>query len=351
MGEDVYVRLREFLDGMPGGFPATESGVEIKILQRYFTPQEAEVTLQLKPLPEPVGAIAARLGMEEGAAGEMLEAMAKRGNIYRVRVQGQPYYMAMQFLVGIYEFHLKAMDRELAELLHEYFPHLSALWGTYPTKQQRIVPVNSAVDATPAVATYDQIREMVRGQKVIAVADCICRKEHALLDQPCEHPLENCFTFGVAASYYIENGIGREISLEECLQILERAEADAMVLGPTNSQSIMNICCCCKCGCNMIKGLSLYERPADHANSSYRAAIDAESCSACGVCLERCQIDAIVEGDEYMEIDEARCIGCGLCVGTCPEEAVSLVAKAEAVEPPANFMMTQMKIMAERGLT
>lgn len=57
MAEDVYPRLREFLDGMPGGFPATESGVEIKILRKLFTPEEAEMVMHLKPFPETASAI------------------------------------------------------------------------------------------------------------------------------------------------------------------------------------------------------------------------------------------------------------------------------------------------------
>ena len=100
----------------------------------------------------------------------------------------------------------------------------------------------------------------------------------------------------------------------------------------------------------MLRALKTYERPADHALSRYRASIDPEVCSACATCLDRCQIEAIVEGDDHMEVDTARCIGCGLCVTTCPSEAVSMVAKADVGEPPANFIEMQMRIAADRGL-
>jgi len=39
---DVYARLREHLDELPAGFPATETGVELRILHRLFTPEEAD---------------------------------------------------------------------------------------------------------------------------------------------------------------------------------------------------------------------------------------------------------------------------------------------------------------------
>jgi ferredoxin len=350
MSEDVYVRLREFLDGLPGGFPATGSGVEIKLLQRYFTPEEAELAMGLNRFPETAQAIAVRLGLDESEAAEKLESMARAGSIYRIRIDGQPYYMAMQFLIGIYEFHLKAMDEELAVLLSEYLPHLMKAWEGVETKQMRVVPVDAAIDTTTSVATYDSARELARAQEVFAVADCICRKEKQLLGEGCSHPMESCLTFGMAASYYIENGIGREITLDECLAILDRAEENAMVLAPSNSQTIMNICTCCGDSCNMLKALKTYARPADHALSSFQASIDTDECSACGTCLERCQIEAIVEGDDFNRVGLDRCIGCGLCVPTCPVEAVTMVAKADAKEPPANFVEMQVKISSERGL-
>ncbi len=350
MCEQVYYRLREFLDKLPGGFPATESGVEIKLLKKYFTPEEAELVMQLRPVPEPLPAIAERLGMSEEETREKLEYLARQGNIFRLWLNDQPHYMAMQFLVGIYEFHVKAMDRELAELLEEYLPHLARYWADIEVKQQRIVPVATAVDTCTSVATYDVVRELVKAQDTIAVAECICRKEKRLLGKGCEHPLENCLTFNLAAQYYIENGIGRKISLEECLAILDQAEEQALVLAPTNSQDISNICCCCGDSCNMLRGLKLFERPADHALSSFQACIDAQICSACGTCLDRCQMEAIWEKEDYMEVDLDRCIGCGLCIPTCPEDAVRLTAKPGAKEPPANFVEMQMKIAAERGL-
>jgi len=350
MSEDVYLRLREFLDRLPGGFPATESGVELKLLQRYFTPEEAEMEMSLQIFPEPVSAIAARAGMEEEKASELLESMARQGSIFRIRAGDQALYMAMSFLVGIYEFHLKSMDRELAELLDEYVPHLTESWSGGKTKQLRVVPVEAAIDAGKEVATYDRVRDMVKAYDNIAVADCICRVERGLLGSECERPLETCLVFGFAADYYAENGIGRKISLEECLDILDKAEEAALVLSPSNARDFVNICCCCSCCCGMLRGLSILERPADEVQSTYRAVIDTEECTACGTCLERCQIGAVIEGDDYMEVDTARCIGCGLCVPACPADALQMVPRENAVVPPANMVEMNVRILKERGL-
>ena len=49
--EDVYRKLQKHLDSMPVGFPATASGVEIRILKQLFTPDEAKIALKLEYAP------------------------------------------------------------------------------------------------------------------------------------------------------------------------------------------------------------------------------------------------------------------------------------------------------------
>ena len=52
MAEDVYSLLREQLDQYSIGFPATESGVELRILRKLFTAEEAAMYLRLSLLLE-----------------------------------------------------------------------------------------------------------------------------------------------------------------------------------------------------------------------------------------------------------------------------------------------------------
>ena len=92
MNMDVYSRLREFLHSFPGGYPSTPDGVEIKVLKKLFSPEDAELFLSLKKEPEERGAIAKRLGREEVELGEKLEDMAKRGLVFRTRDRGKVSY-------------------------------------------------------------------------------------------------------------------------------------------------------------------------------------------------------------------------------------------------------------------
>ena len=52
MAQDIYEKLAKHLDNLPGGFPRTPSGVEIRILRRLFTPDEAKLAVHLTLIPE-----------------------------------------------------------------------------------------------------------------------------------------------------------------------------------------------------------------------------------------------------------------------------------------------------------
>ena len=350
MSEEVYGRLRAFLDQLPGGYPETPTGVEIRILKKLFSPEDAELTMKLKPEPEDVSSVAERIGIDESEAAEKLEDLAKRGLIFRTRENGEPKYQAFQYIVGIYEFQLPYIDREFAEMMEEYFPFLGMSMAPLKTKQLRIAPVDSSVESKSTVASYNQIREMVKKQKLIINNPCICRKEQALLGNECDKPRDLCFSFGKFAQYGIDNGTGTQVTPEEALKLLDKAEEAGLVLSPSNTLELEFICCCCGCCCGGLKGTKLLENPADFFQSYYRAVIDPDECTACGTCIDRCQIDAIEEKDDVMEVNPARCIGCGLCVDTCSTEAITLEEKEGVEAPPADLDEVLQRLSSERGV-
>ena len=65
MSDDAYIKLREFLDQFPLGYPKTSSGVELRILKRLFSGEEAKIAVYLTPIPEEAAKIASKIGMEE----------------------------------------------------------------------------------------------------------------------------------------------------------------------------------------------------------------------------------------------------------------------------------------------
>ena len=348
--DEVYKRLATHLDNLPGGFPATESGIEIRILKRLFTPREAELAANLTMMLEPAAAIAERVGKSEAETTQLLADMSKKGLILRSAKGGQTLYMAAQFVVGIWEYHVNDLDEDLINDFNEYVPHLMKTQLKLKTQQLRVIPVSESVDAEMNIMPYEKAEEIVRSQSKIVVAPCICRKEHKMVGKGCDKPEEACLIFGGGAYFYEENGIGRSISQEEALTILKSGAKAGLVLQPGNSKKPLNICMCCGCCCQILKNLRSLDEPARIACTSYLAEVNPENCTACETCVEYCQMDAITV-DDVAQIDPKRCIGCGLCVTACEFNAITLLEKDESGKwvPPANIVETYINIARERG--
>ena len=349
---DVYENLAQHLDNLPAGYPRTESGVEMRILKRLFSPEEAEIAAKLTMVPEPVAGIAQRIDMDATALAEMLAAMAKKGLIFRISKGKHLLYSASQFVVGIWEYHLNDLDEELIRDVNEYMPDLmNKSWLHAKTKQLRVVPVAKSVSADMAVMPFEAAEQIINRQSKIVVADCICRKEQTMIGKGCDKPMEACLTFGAGAYYYEQNGLGRTIDKAEAIELVKQGVEAGLVLQPGNQQKSMNICMCCGCCCGVLKNLKTLDKPAQVVHTNYYAEVDADACTGCEACVERCQMDAIAV-DEIAAIDRDGCIGCGLCVTDCPAEAMLLKQKdaQDHYIPPKNVFETYMNMAQERGL-
>lgn len=348
---DVYQQLARHLDDLPAGFPATESGVELRILKRLFSEEEAVIAAGLRMFPERISTIAQRLGRDEQELSEQLEAMARKGLIFRSSKGKRPHYLAAQFVVGIWEYHVNDLDPELIRDMNEYIPHLvGRLWAEPETKQMRIIPVSESLDQEMSIMDYEEAEAIIRRQSKIVVADCICRKEHAMIGQACGAPLQACFVFGSGAYFYEENKLGRSVSQEEALDLFRRAVAAGLVVQPGNAQKPSNICMCCGCCCQILKNLKTFENPAQLVHTNFYARVDPDLCTSCGICQERCHMDAITM-QAVAEVDEKRCIGCGVCLAGCEFGAITLRQKdpAEQYVPPESMFETFAGIARERG--
>lgn len=350
--QDTYRKLQQFLDTQPCGFPATDSGSDIKALQWMFTPEQAEVEVHMRSIPEPADVIAKRCGKPVAQVAGILETMVTDGLIIPVRDGDKTYYMAMHYMVGFGENQQShRLNPERTEILLKWHEDSGFLNDFTRQKQLRVVPIGEAIDVPRAsIAPYNNIKDIIRSHDVIATTPCCCRVMRKNLGQVCGRPVDNELSFGVFAQYRIDNGFGRRLSQDEALAIIDEAEDNAMVLSPVNSQEAVGMCICCSCCCYWLEGLKRQDRPVDYVQSSYQASVDAEMCDECGTCVERCQMEAITEGDGAMKVDLARCIGCGLCVTRCQEEALSLVPRAAVGEPPGTYVGGLASIADDRGL-
>ena len=117
----VYERLRERMDDLGTGYPATESGVEIQILKKLFTEEEADLFVHLTPLLETPEAVAKRLGRELEQTAELMNRMAQKGQLLRLQKGDTVRFAPMPYVAGIFDLQVNTMDRDLAVAMDEYY--------------------------------------------------------------------------------------------------------------------------------------------------------------------------------------------------------------------------------------
>jgi electron transport complex protein RnfB len=334
MTVNSYEKLRAFLDTFPLGFRKTESGVEIAILKRLFTEEEAELATYLTVRPERARSIARRAGKDVVEMETKLESMAKKGLIFRSRRDNKTLYNSAPFMIGLYEYSVNIIDRELAQLFKDYYYEagLEEI-GASNVPGFKVIPLEETIQTETTLFPYQMLENSIRNARVISVAECICRKEAHLLGDGCDHPIETCLSFGIAAEYYIENGMGRKITPEEAIEILKETDESGLVHAGANSKHLSNICNCCPCCCISMKGMTQFGHDKHkYMNAVFESIIAEETCTACGNCVERCPVEAIALENTAI-VDRDLCLGCGLCASVCPEEAISLKIREDGEEP------------------
>ena len=349
MSSTVFEQLAGALDRLPNGFPRTDSQVEIRILQKIFSPEEAALASQLTGSLESVDEIARRAGLPAGEVSKRLFKMVRRGMVWLDKQEGEACFRLAPFVVGIYESQRELLDHELAHLVEEYFAHGGADGiMRYQPALHRVIPAQGAVKSE-WVLPYDDVRAILLQAKTFQVNDCICRVQQALLGHACDFPKNMCLAF----SENERPARPGDISQAEALAILDRSEEIGLVHTVSNvMKGVGYVCNCCGCCCGILRGITDWGIEKSVAYANYYAVIDPEFCANCGTCIERCQVHAISEGEGFSVVDREHCIGCGLCVTGCPNDVARLVRKPEAelVHPPEDFAAWELERLHNRSL-
>jgi len=351
--KDVYTKLRERLDTYSFGFPVTESGIEMAILKKLFSEDDANLFLELSQKLESADDIAKRLNQPVNAIKEKLEDLVSRGLLFKQSKEIEKY-AAIPFMHGIVEFNIKRVDKELASMLQKYAEEAyNANIAQSMDYFLHAIPVQKYVEIERHVASYYDVEKILDKVDVIAVAECFCRKKNKLLDKGCDSPLEACFMFGSMAQYYIDNNLGRRVDKEEALKIVAEAQRSGCVTQPSTSQNPAGMCNCCRDCCMVLGAIKARPNPADFVFSNHFSSIISERCTGCESCVNMCPMDAISIGDSGTAmVNLNRCIGCGLCLMACNFDAVKLNEKPEEKRRtlPANSKEQMLYMAKKRGL-
>ena len=237
-----YRQLQEHLDKLPIGYPKTNSGVELRILKLLFTSIEVKVALCLSLGNVSVETVRRRLkkkfriSYETEKVARILHDMFMKGAINRSRMEPFKYSNAM-LAIGMFEHQVGDLTVEMVELMHQYFDEgFDDEFFRSSLPQLRTSPHMRAIVPEYNIATYDDMRAIIKKtNKSIQVANCVCKEGEALLGKPCKQTkdIEDCLMFD--AKSYLDRGKARTITKDECLEIINRAEREGLVLQPGNS--------------------------------------------------------------------------------------------------------------------
>ena len=345
--DQVYFKLQKHLDNQAVGFPATRSGVEIKILKHIFTPLEAEITSYLSYKLESLITIFGKVEHLVESPEELeklLNRIQKKGGIESKIKNGTKHYCCAPLVVGMYELQLGRLTPEFIKDFNKYTSDkkfgIEFLITELP--QMRTIPISKSIHPQHNVSTFDEVTALLQqAEEPFVINECICRKKKSIEGETCKvtDRIETCLAIGSMAQMVLLSGTGRQISRDEAMSIIEQNQKQGLVLQPSNTEKADFICSCCGCCCGMFLWAS-----------NFQAEVDTNTCEGCGTCEEWCQVGAVsvYENKQQAVVDLNRCLGCGVCVANCPTESISLFKKPTEARPPQTREDLYETIMARK---
>ena len=165
-----------------------------------------------------------------------------------------------------------------------------------------VIPVEKAIPATTQSLDIEHISYWLKKYEGhLGVSVCSCRKQQRMRNEGSgDIEADWCIGVGDFADYCRETGHGRDITYEEAMEILQKAEDRGYVHQVTNidgSDKIFAICNCAIGICNALRTSQLFNTP-NLSRSAYAAETDPEKCVACGKCVETCPAGAVRLGQK-----------------------------------------------------
>ncbi len=170
-----------------------------------------------------------------------------------------------------------------------------------------VIPVEKAISMENQSVDLEHISYWLKKYEGHIIAGrCSCRASRKVLGEGvADDDYGWCIGVGDFADYCRETGKGHDITLDEALAILKRAEENGFVHQITNIDGENKIFGICNCNVNICNGLrtsQLFNTP-NMSRSAYVAHVDKEKCVACGRCVEYCPAGAVKLGQKLCTKD------------------------------------------------
>lgn len=297
-----------------------------RLFEMLADPAEADILLALPADPP---AVATKLGRPQSDVEAVLKTLFVKGLVFPSGKTDPPVYRMCRDLVQFHDATILWPDapRAFLDLWQEFMEEewLDVAKMVNKALQRpftRVIPVGVSIPGKTHVLAFEDVEDIIAKARTIAVTKCTCR----LTAHKCDKPLEVCLQINRAADYSIARGTGRNVTKEEALDLVRQSEEAGLIHVVMNKQSVDHfICNCCACCCQTMPILIKHNISVIEP-SRFAAVVDAELCTSCQACVDRCFFGAITaDGESPARINADKCMGCGLCQVTCPAQAISLV--------------------------
>ena len=313
------VRLCHVVGGLTGVVnKIDENAPEYYSLASILTDDEADVAIAAGLRKErTVGYLAKKVGKPVDEVEKLAKHLAWIG-VFRCtydKNRGEDVYFMQIFAPGIMEMLVNNQELldthpEVGKAFEEYTRiRMQTMSPLIPNGYglMRVIPVESAIKDIPNVHDYERLSYYLDKYDKFCVSPCSCRASRSSINDGCGHLAEEmCVQMGKGAEHYIRTGRAREISKEEALEIIHRAEENGLMHDIPNIEEAGEsaaICNCCACACFGLRvGLMFGAR--DAIRSNFVAEIDEAKCVACAQCVEACPANALRLGQKLCSKSE-----------------------------------------------
>ena len=270
-----YDLLANELNKIPNGFPRTKSGVELKLLAKLFSQEDAALASTLRMEPKTLKEIAEENKLSEPEAKQRLIGMVKRGLIDIKREEGLGFtFHLIPFVVGFYERQNAKIDKEFAELFEQYYHESFHKTMLSEPSVHRIIPLEKAIPVDIDVMPYEKASTYLDQAQSWGVLDCICRVQKKLIGQGCEHSVRNCLVFSPKPGAFTRSVEFVTLSREQALEVLAEADRECLLHSVINAESeVYFVFYCCSCSCGLLRGLVEYGSENSIARSVFYARV------------------------------------------------------------------------------
>jgi electron transport complex protein RnfB len=323
---------------------APQNKILPKLLCKLADLEQARIANEL---PDTAENIAKKLGLNKTKVEKQLQLLSERGLVVRGKTGWIMLNNTYFFADNIASSNNKFINDEILDLTREMMLYDDKIMVRRkkrgedvppPIKLGRVVPKWRTIKDIPGILPCEDVREIFKGTSLIVTHRCPCRVLYGKIKD--EEQLQVCIAMNTMAQHYLDNGTGRKMTYDETIAFLDKT--DELVNTTFNANSIADgFCTCNNKDCSIfVRGAYLKplfgEIPL--AKSRFVAQDDPKKCVGCGICIEKCPVNAITmkelkSGKKHVSIDVEECIGCGICVLACPKKA----NKMKLVRPPEHI--------------